>query len=53
MRKIWIILVNVLIMIAMLTFDFLKLDMKFVHDMFKNDKTLKMGVALFYRFKYF
>ena len=28
--------------LATLSFDFLKLDMKFVHDMFKNDKTLKM-----------
>lgn len=28
--------------LATLTFDFLKLDMKFVQDMFKNDKTLKM-----------
>lgn len=28
--------------LATLPFDVLKLDMKFVHDMFKNDKTLKM-----------
>ena len=28
--------------LATLSFDYLKLDMKFVHDMFKNDKTLKM-----------
>ena len=28
--------------LATLSFDFLKLDMKFVHDMFKNEKTLKM-----------
>ncbi len=28
--------------LATLSFDCLKLDMKFVHDMFKNDKTLKM-----------
>lgn len=28
--------------LATLSFDFLKLDMKFVYDMFKNDKTLKM-----------
>ena len=28
--------------LATLPFDVLKLDMKFVHDMFKNEKTLKM-----------
>ena len=28
--------------LATLSFDYLKLDMKFVHDMFTNDKTLKM-----------
>jgi diguanylate cyclase (GGDEF)-like protein len=28
--------------LATLSFDYLKLDMKFVHDMFENDKTLKM-----------
>ena len=28
--------------LATLSFDYLKLDMKFVQDMFKNDKTLKM-----------
>jgi len=28
--------------LATLSFDYIKLDMKFVRDMFKNDKTLKM-----------